>query len=475
MSLCLLMRTSSGKAMMAADSALTYTRDGTPYRVSGKEDFEKVIEYRGNLIFCSGRYDLCVRIRGYIRSLDELDIGKLQAYAQGVFRQEDDPASDLWIVICRRDNSVVSMRGRDNFVAEVTDPLSFTAKNVEATTFGVHADKAFTYARELSRKMPINEEYVQRVFGAVADEEVGGTVSIFYRDVNGSVSKSKYMAAEPPIMRWAHTVPKLHAIIYATGGEFNGVVKAEDFQIHSGGSMVSILNSQGKIKGDFIDAKGINIKNAAGETVVYFDETGIHWTAKYSPIKYQYATSATGPWHDTRSANDEYRRESADGGTTWSDGIKFVAKDGRNGSDADVTYNNIKKALQKAEGIETSFITVDEMGAPNIYGGNIYGAHITGGDITAATKINVGTDAYIGNNLYLGQNSSSLKGITFNQTSKISVGAGDFGGLTLSAPRLTLAATAGADSQLKLESPILDLSGVDKINWGNNKVVACFG
>ena len=211
--------------------------------------------------------------------------------------------------------------------------------------------------------------------------------------------------------------------IYVENGTFNGVVKAQDFQLPSGDSMVSVLNEQGKIKGDYIDAKGINIKDpTTGDTVLYMDATGIHWAAKYSPIEYQYATSASGPWHDTRSANEEYRRESTDGGTTWSDGIKFVARDGRNGSDASVTYDNIKKALQKAEGIQTSFITVDEMGAPNIYGGNIYGGTINGGKITALDKMEATCDFYVGNNIYIGNNTEINMNCTFLDDNKITIG-----------------------------------------------------
>lgn len=75
--------------------------------------------------------------------------------------------------------------------------------------------------------------------------------------------------------------------------------------------------------------------------------------------------------------NDKYRRESFDGGTTWGSPFQFRGTDGTNGrpgNDASVTYNNIKAALQKAASTQTSFITADEMGAPNIYGGKIYGS-----------------------------------------------------------------------------------------------------
>lgn len=223
--------------------------------------------------------------------------------------------------------------------------------------------------------------------------------------------------------------------IYVENGTFNGVVRAQDFQLPSGDSVVSVLNSQGQIKGDYIDAKGINIKDpATGETVLYMDATGIHWAAKYSPIKYQYASSTSGPWHDTRSANDEYRRESTDGGTTWSDGIKFVARDGRNGNDANVTFDNMLKALQKAESIKTSFITADAMGAPTIYGAKIYGAEIyaggideKGGQILALTDRGVQVLNGMGDNV-----------LTIHETDGGAEIASGFNYLTLNSPYINI-------------------------------------
>lgn len=61
--------------------------------------------------------------------------------------------------------------------------------------------------------------------------------------------------------------------IYATDGVFNGIVKAKDFQLPSGDSMVSILNSDKKIKSDWLDLMGINVKDENGNTVMTIDGT----------------------------------------------------------------------------------------------------------------------------------------------------------------------------------------------------------
>lgn len=61
--------------------------------------------------------------------------------------------------------------------------------------------------------------------------------------------------------------------IYATNGVFNGIVKATDFQLPSGDSMVSILNDGKKIKSDWLDLMGINVKDENGNTVMTIDGT----------------------------------------------------------------------------------------------------------------------------------------------------------------------------------------------------------
>lgn len=112
--------------------------------------------------------------------------------------------------------------------------------------------------------------------------------------------------------------------------QFHAIVQANQFLDKNGKDM---FTNEGKIAGEYIDARGITIKDAQGNDVVYFDETGIHWNKDYSPIKYQFSTSMSGPWHDTYATNDEYRRESFDGGTTWEAPYKLVGKDGQPGRD----------------------------------------------------------------------------------------------------------------------------------------------
>lgn len=194
------------------------------------------------------------------------------------------------------------------------------------------------------------------------------------------------------------------------------IVYAKDFYLHEGGSVKNALTAdKSKIRGDVIDARGINIIDRDGHPVLYIDDTGIHWATKYSPFKYQYAASASGPWHDTRSTNDEYRRESTDGGTTWSDGIKFIARDGRDGadgSDADVTRKNIEKALKYASSLGESYFAIDSVGASVLYGGKIFGSEIYAGGTMGANGIE-GTGSVIsltpdGIKMYNNDNDTSL-------------------------------------------------------------------
>lgn len=163
--------------------------------------------------------------------------------------------------------------------------------------------------------------------------------------------------------------------VYATDGEFKGIVKATDFQLPSGDSMVSILNSDKKIKSDWLDLMGINIKNDAGQTVMTIDQTGVKFGTGFSPVTYQYSVDGTS-WHNTMSANDKYRRESYDGGGTWAAGYQFKGTDGANGT---VNYNRVNQILKETYGITTTYITEGAIGSPIIQGAKIYGGKIYAG------------------------------------------------------------------------------------------------
>lgn len=215
--------------------------------------------------------------------------------------------------------------------------------------------------------------------------------------------------------------------VYAKDGEFEGTVKARDFYLSDGSSMKSALNEKGKIDSEWLDLYGINVLNKAGQTVLTIDESGLRFGTGFSPIKYQYASSASGPWHDTQQSADEYRRESFDGGTSWGSAIKFIAKDGApgsNGSDASVTYNNIKRALQNASGISSSYLTMDEIGAPTIKSGKIIGCEFHGGDYKLYSENNQGAFTLVGDY-------GSLSG---EEMLKISYYAGDGPNVNITSP-----------------------------------------
>lgn len=220
--------------------------------------------------------------------------------------------------------------------------------------------------------------------------------------------------------------------VHATGGEFTGIVKATDFLTQDGQSMLT----NGKFNSRYLDLGNIQIDGDTGDITMTGDINmgsasnitmggsinmggditlggnitlggTISWSTANSPTLVLYAQSAQAKptrayasypassasgWHKTMGPADKFASYTYDGGATWTDAVKLIGdggkdgedgkngRDGRDGSDADVTFANIKAALQKAAFTESTFITADEMGAPNIYGGNIYGAKIYAGD-----------------------------------------------------------------------------------------------
>lgn len=150
---------------------------------------------------------------------------------------------------------------------------------------------------------------------------------------------------------------------------------ADNFYFNDGDDVRTLINDAGEV--DFskmkkIDLGGIVLDGETGN--INFTGAGSITWGDNAPVKYQFSTSLSGPWHDTMGTNDKYRRDSLDGGTTWGSPYQFRGQDGSNGSDANVTFDNILKALQKAASTKETFITADSLGAPTIYGGEIYGA-----------------------------------------------------------------------------------------------------
>ena len=123
-----------------------------------------------------------------------------------------------------------------------------------------------------------------------------------------------------------------------------------------------------------------------------------------------------------------------------------------------MTYDNMLKALQKAEATKTSFITADEIGAPTIYGAKIYGAEIYAGGVNEKGGQVIGlTDGGI--NIYDG---SSIA----NRVLTISKGNdGDAHILTghnflhISTPALEIEAT----NEIAFDADIINFSKVNEI------------
>ena len=185
--------------------------------------------------------------------------------------------------------------------------------------------------------------------------------------------------------------------VYATDGEFSGTIHATDGEFSGtlqGGTISGSLKGVTDDDGNSPYLTGIGLDIGNGNFVV--DEGGnvtmdgnivlggsITWKTSSLPYRSQFSVTADGPWVSTMTDDHYYRRDSYDGGSTWGTPYQFRGqngKDGNDGDDANVNWKNIKAALQKADGVQDSFITADEMGSPRIYGGEIYGANIYAGD-----------------------------------------------------------------------------------------------
>lgn len=155
--------------------------------------------------------------------------------------------------------------------------------------------------------------------------------------------------------------------VYATDGEFSGAIKAATLD----GKLVGSANASVDLSNvDYIDLGGMVLDGRPGST-------GITFRPGYEPIKYQFSTTATGPWHDTMQTNDKYRRDSLDGGTTWGSAYQFRGSDG---SDARVpayiqsTYID----ATKVESFQIRGNKIEAVCPPGATGGGDFGFMLTG-------------------------------------------------------------------------------------------------
>lgn len=366
MSLCIVVRPADGGIIMCADTAISTKVMGQTYRIENFEDEEKIIEHNGVLVFCSGTYNKCVKIREYVRSLEIVDADKVQAYAQTLFNH-DTSDNSTGIMICQKDGTLIGMLSAQDFKPVL---MYWPDHNMGIHVLGFHMKEAFAAALEAAPHCDYVIDMIGEAFSAVLCEEVGGHIWAYSCREDTPWRKERGTFNDPVDIRKAIAddfANKAHCIISAT-----------DFLLNDGTSMKSALNnSKSKIKGEYIDIRGANIVNSAGDTVLYIDETGIHWTPKYSPFKYQFAVTADGPWHDEMTSADFYKRESVDGGQTWGAPYKCVAVDGKNGSDG--SDANVPKY------ITTTGITQTTIEAPKITGGLIEGGELrVTGDVISA-------------------------------------------------------------------------------------------
>lgn len=143
-------------------------------------------------------------------------------------------------------------------------------------------------------------------------------------------------------------------------------------------------NYQQGIGNFYVDSNG----NVTMKGSINLSGGSITWSSTNTPVQYQFSADRYS-WHSTMFETDLYRRDSLDGGRTWGAPYQFRGRDGhngqngQNGQDANVTWNNIKSALQYADNIQSTFITADSSGAPKIYGGTIYGSQFYGSEFAA--------------------------------------------------------------------------------------------
>lgn len=216
-----------------------------------------------------------------------------------------------------------------------------------------------------------------------------------------------------------------------------------------------------KLSGDSIytvfsqTADGFSLKGNVlidGNTVITKNlklSGNVTWDMENSPVLTQYSSDNKN-WHSPMASGDMYMRMSFDGGTTWSTSTKVVGTDGRNGSngsDANVTPENVFNALTdggEQQGIFAAFINNQN----KLY---INAEYIAG-------RI-----ANVADTLYVGEKSANeAKMIVFNDTAKIStmegMTSGHYTALSLSAERI------------KLGSPEIYFEGGSSVNFYNTTV-----
>ena len=184
------------------------------------------------------------------------------------------------------------------------------------------------------------------------------------------------------------------------------------------------------IDGDLVTTKNLKLSG------------NVTWDMSNSPVQTRYSSNGTS-WHSTMVDGDMYMQMSFDGGKTWSTSTKVVGTDGRDGydgSDANVTPQNVFNALTNGganQGIFAAFVNKQN----RLYINAEY----------LATKI-----ADVDDVIYLGDMSdNNSKQIIFADGARISTYVDH---------------TGNPPTGLAISASTLDLSQCSNIYWGDHDV-----
>ena len=203
-------------------------------------------------------------------------------------------------------------------------------------------------------------------------------------------------------------------------------------------------------------------------------------TNKNASIPNQWQEAWDSAWDNT--STQVWVIYSYNGGQNWTQPMLAQGKDGAQGETGPQGSAANVPAWVKAYTSSAEFdtlVTDEWVVTMNLFGSKIFGTEIYGGKITSDTTIDVGTDATIGRWLKLkSPTGKGQVGIVFHGNA-----IGEAPGLwsdndkfiNISAQYLGLIGAGLADSSIGLNTPLLDLTLVDRIEWGDNKPTAYFG
>ncbi len=265
----------------------------------------------------------------------------------------------------------------------------------------------------------------------------------------------------------------------ASTGNFSGDVTVKNLYFQDGTDVKTLLSKeQTKIPRSILDLGNITLDGDTGNIsmtggismggditlggdINFSNASSIKW-GNNTPVKYQFATSLTGSWHDTMQVNDKYRRDSLDGGLTWGDGYQFK---GTNGSDANVP-DWVQDYTASAQ--YNTLVNDEWVISMNLYGTNIYGANYYSEDKNTLMDL-LNRDDYIlgsGGGVKFSVGSTEIFQVASNQTG-FAIDFSSLGYNFLS----TSYVNGKITSSLK---GVLNLTGC-QVTWGGNFPNAVFG